>query len=926
MTEKAKHIRTFYLVLVTVTGVMSACGDTQNKSTLEDGRKALSVGDLNAAQIHVKNVLRKAPDSSEARLLLGEVYLANALGQAAETELERAQKSGGEPDRVSTLLALAYAQQGKCENLETVTGPALKEGRPTALDPRSKALILSAKGECDLVSSDPKAARINFETALRINDKCTHAMIGMARVTARAAPERALEWLRKAVSVSPTEAQAWTMLGDYHRVEGNLDAAKEAYSKSITVRPNNAYELLNRALVNLGLDRQQEAEADLSAASAKLDKGNPYLEYVKGIAHLVRGANEDARNALSTAVAKIDGHGPAMFYLAEALYRSGKMEQAESYASKATLALPNLPDAKLLLAMIRTKTHEYEAAFETASSLRGEDQTSELSHELSAALKTKDESLIRTALARTETTWGSLPKSFVALGVSPAPAAAVPQTDDLAQPEAQDGASNRHAVAFKTLERGDIVAALELLNDLKSENPADPVTHNLLGIAHQRNGDVIKARAEFQEALVLKPDYSQASNNLALSFATDGNLDSARNVLLKGLDKTPKHLGLMMGLAEIDERRGDQRAAELTLRKVIQFEPRAVASRLSLARMLVAQERREEAILLLEDGARATPKHPNIFQTLATLYMEAKRPKDAISALANLAKLQPSNAEVPFALAQANAALGKSDATEAALKQAVKLEPFRVAPALALARLYLQEGKTTDASTLVQRIVTSDPGNAEAQFLRGRVLMAAGDSNSAVSAFEQAQELLPSLPVLIALSQAQLASGHRDAARSVLQAWVAEHPNDPNAQYALGEFLMTAGEEEAAIKAFKDLLKLAPRNPVSLNNLGWLLRKRSPKEALEYAAAALQANPNEPAFQDTVAQIHAEQGRFEEAFALWEKARQSNSSNHTFALHYADALANAKKREQAQKVLDEILVQSPSDDVAKAAREIQSRL
>jgi Tfp pilus assembly protein PilF len=48
-----------------------------------------------------------------------------------------------------------------------------------------------------------------------------------------------------------------------------------------------------------------------------------------------------------------------------------------------------------------------------------------------------------------------------------------------------------------------------------ANNPKDAVTHNLLGICHQRLGKHKAAKREYEAAIKLRPDYAQAHNNLA---------------------------------------------------------------------------------------------------------------------------------------------------------------------------------------------------------------------------------------------------------------------------------------------------------------------------------------------------------------------------------------------------------------------------
>jgi predicted Zn-dependent protease len=61
--------------------------------------------------------VQKNPDSAQARLLLGQVYLKTGQGAEAEKELQRAQSLGVSAESIKPLLAEALLQQGEFQRL-----------------------------------------------------------------------------------------------------------------------------------------------------------------------------------------------------------------------------------------------------------------------------------------------------------------------------------------------------------------------------------------------------------------------------------------------------------------------------------------------------------------------------------------------------------------------------------------------------------------------------------------------------------------------------------------------------------------------------------------------------------------------------------------------------------------------------------------
>lgn len=71
-----------------------------------------------------------------------------------------------------------------------------------------------------------------------------------------------------------------------------------------------------------------------------------------------------------------------------------------------------------------------------------------------------------------------------------------------------------------------------------------------------------------------------------------------------------------------------------------------------------------------------------------------------------------------------------------------------------------------------------------------------------------------------------------------------------------GNVLAEQGEWRQAEKSYRQALRREPGNDEAMNNLAWvLLQAEKTKEALAWAEKAVAANPREPAYLDTLAEI-----------------------------------------------------------------------
>ena len=102
------------------------------------------------------------------------------------------------------------------------------------------------------------------------------------------------------------------------------------------------------------------------------------------------------------------------------------------------------------------------------------------------------------------------------------------------------------------LARFDALKAVKPLQDAVLLKPGDAIAHNLYGTALEATGRNAEAGEQFEKALVLKPDFSNARFNLAHSLAQAGKkTDAIRNLqeILKDYPKDPAALSFLQQLS-----------------------------------------------------------------------------------------------------------------------------------------------------------------------------------------------------------------------------------------------------------------------------------------------------------------------------------------------------------------------------------------
>ena len=112
-----------------------------------------------------------------------------------------------------------------------------------------------------------------------------------------------------------------------------------------------------------------------------------------------------------------------------------------------------------------------------------------------------------------------------------------------------------------------------------------------------------------------------------------------------------------------------------------------------------------------------------------------------------------------------------------------------------------------------------------------------------------------------------------DAETALRQVLVLE-PTNPNALNYLGYLLAMRGDKlDEAVQLVRKALEAEPDNGAYLDSLGWAHFKRGDlAEAEKYLGAAAERMPENSEVQDHLGDVFARRGRVDEAIAAWNKA------------------------------------------------------
>jgi tetratricopeptide (TPR) repeat protein len=181
--------------------------------------------------------------------------------------------------------------------------------------------------------------------------------------------------------------------------------------------------------------------------------------------------------------------------------------------------------------------------------------------------------------------------------------------------------------------------------------------------------------------------------------------------------------------------------------------------------------------------------------------------------------------------------------------------------------------------------------------------------NAAQQSFMKALDLDPEyLFALNNISHALYQNGEVDEAYRIIEEAQKNFPDISFLHTTYGYFRYREGDIEGARKAFEKAKELNPDSPAALNNLGVLYAEDpdSKEDPLPFLLRALEKDPSNELFHDSLGWYYFNKGMFTEATLNIGKAFQYDPGNVEVHIHYATVLEwigkDAEALEQWEKI------------------------
>lgn len=746
-------------------------------------------------------------------------------------------------------------------------------------------------GRSLLDGGDPVAGQVELQKAADLQFNISLVVPALARSMLEQGEHRkVIETYEKFLLPDPTaQSELMTTVATAHARNGNREAAEATLAKAMEATPGLPAALLMRA--RLLADKGDRAGANnLLTSLLARDADNVEAWLLKGDIALyaekdTQAALEAYRKAVETKASLVTAHAN----IVEILLAKKDTDGAKTQVAAMKKALPNHPQSLYYEGVLAYLDKDYRRTRDLAARLVQAAPTNPLALQLAGSAEFQLRNFHQAETYLTKAVGQGLRLNLARLMLAQIqmrngqPARAIDTLAPLIAPGTPANAEALAIAAEAHLQAGNPKASAELYARAGAARPDDPKIRTAQAVGQLRLGRGETALDELQ-SIAAKDSGTVADMALIAAHLRRGELDAA----LKAIDALEKK---QPGQALAPNLRGrvlvlkkDSAAARASFERALSVDPRYYPAVASLAALDLVENKPQVARERFEAFLKDEPRH--------------------VGALVGLSSL-----------------MNRTGATSAevseVLSRAVRAEPGQIAPRLRLVEHQLNTRDFKGAMATAQEALASQPEHPDLLQAMGRVQMAMGDTQQAITTFNKLVAMKSDAPgPYMALGEAYiLRKEWADAERNLRRA-LSIKPDLLPAQRALAGALMADKRVPEALAVARDIQKQRPDNGFGFQLEGDIEAARRNFDA---AAASYRASLQKTPATDTAVRLHgvllnAGRGADADRFSAdWER---SHPKDAVFKFHLADLALSKGQIAQAEARYRAVVDLQPNNALA----------
>jgi tetratricopeptide (TPR) repeat protein len=506
--------------------------------------------------------------------------------------------------------------------------------------------------------------------------------------------------------------------------------------------------------------------------------------------------------------------------------------------------------------------------------------------------------------------------------------------------------------------------AVSQLQGLLSKDPNNTAALMTLALVYDQMKDFPKARDAYEKLLSMQPNFVSALNNLAYLYTEHmNNLDKAYELATKARELLGQDASVGDTFGWVLFKRGDYEQALSVLQESAQKsgDNAEIQFHLGMAAYMMGQI--DLAKAAFRKAANADRDFVGKDESKRRLALIEGGAQLSVSQLETMAKEQPKDVIVQIRLAEACEKQGATDEAAAAFEQALTLNPKLPSVATKLAQLYAgplqNKEKALDYAKKARELAPADP---QVTGLVGKVAYESGNFTWSYNLLREAVRQLPNDPsILHDLAWAAYSQGKVNEARDAMQKLLTNSPDPAHAADAKKFLALTAlgdnskelmaaepdvqkeltsnpeyvpalmanaalqaqrGQVKPATETYSDILRRLPDFAPAQKQLAALYAQEPAtiSAAYDLAAKARKSLPDDPELADLLGRLSYDKKEYPRAIQLLQESARKRPLDADSLFYLGMSQLQARQKNEARGVLNQALVAGLHEPLASEAK------
>jgi putative PEP-CTERM system TPR-repeat lipoprotein len=381
-----------------------------------------------------------------------------------------------------------------------------------------------------------------------------------------------------------------------------------------------------------------------------------------------------------------------------------------------------------------------------------------------------------------------------------------------------------------------------------------------------------------------------------------------------------------MAQADVSLRENNPADGILWLEKAANANPQATQPRLRLIEGYLSAKDTAKAANMASELEKIAPNDARALNSIGEARLANNEVQAAVGTFQKLVAAAPDAAGAYLQLARAHYIAKEVEGTRADMEKAAQLAPTDLTVEQQFARFAIETNSVPRELAFLNGLANARKDDPAFDLFAGDLLIADGKTPDAVSAYAKALAKKEDSPAAaIKLAQAQ-SLGDAAKGAETLSAWLKKHPDATGARFAYASMLLAAKRYDEATVEHEAVLKAQPDNIAAQNNLAWLYQIKNDDRALPLAEKAHELSPTSADVADTLGWILVKRGQTDRAIALLEKLAPLPDAPPEVRYHFAVALKNAGRVQEARQNLEAALKTNRTFDGMADAQALMKEL